>query len=223
MPRGDVVLLDFEGVYFFQPELLQKATHIDLRHLKSVKYMCDESTLERVAENMKCRAFISFLGDSAYHHFSYIFLTQIDTNFELVVLDNHRDDMKKTSPLITCDNWIRKAKRLENLEAVHIVRKMDQLPRHFEHPIYLSIDKDVLSDRFLKLGWDQGTMTLDELFEAVEFLCENFTVVGVDISGEPRDLFEMERGEQINLRLLDIVLRYAKRPSGLSLFRLSPR
>ncbi|MGB9790145.1 MAG: hypothetical protein ACPLTP_05890 [Thermotoga caldifontis] len=223
MPRGDVVLLDFEGVYFFQPELLQKATHIDLRHLKSVKYMCDESTLERVAENMKCRAFISFLGDSAYHHFSYIFLTQIDTNFELVVLDNHRDDMKKTSPLITCDNWIRKAKRLENLEAVHIVRKMDQLPRHFEHPIYLSIDKDVLSDRFLKLGWDQGTMTLDELFESVEFLCENFTVVGVDISGEPRDLFEMERSEQINLRLLDIVLRYAKRPSGLSLFRLSPR
>lgn len=223
MPRGDVVLLDFEGVYFFQPELLQRATHIDLRHLESVKYMCDESMLERVAENMKCRAFISFLGDSAYHHFSYIFLTQIDTNFELVVLDNHRDDMKKTSPLITCDNWIRKAKRLENLNAVHIVRKMNQLPRHFEHPIYLSIDKDVLSDSFLKLGWDQGTMTLDELFESVEFLCENFTVVGVDISGEPRDLFEMERSEQINLRLLDIVLRYAKRPSGLSLFRLSPR
>ncbi|MBC7121871.1 MAG: hypothetical protein H5T94_01270 [Pseudothermotoga sp.] len=223
MPCRDVVLLDFEGVYFLQPELLQRATHIDLRHLESVKYMCDESMLERVAENMKCRAFISFLGDSAYHHFSYIFLTQIDTNFELVVLDNHRDDMKKTSPLITCDNWIRKARKLENLEAVHIVRKIDQLPRHFDHPIYLSIDKDVLSDRFLKLGWDQGTMTLDELLEAVKFLCENFELVGVDISGEPRDLLEMKQSEQINLKLLDIVLRYAKQSSERSLFRLSPR
>lgn len=123
--------------------------------------------------------------------------------------------------MITCDNWIRKAKRLENLETVHIVRKIDQLPRHFDHPIYLSIDKDVLSDRFLKLGWDQGTMALDELFEAVEFLCENFEMVGVDISGEPRDPFEMKQSEQINLKLLDIVLRHAKQPSGRSLFRLS--
>ncbi|WP_448523388.1 hypothetical protein [Pseudothermotoga sp.] len=204
--KQDVLLLDFEGVYLFQPRLLERSKHLDLRHLRSVKYMCHETTLTLVGELVE-RAKVAFLGDSAYHHFSYIFLTFIDTPFELVVFDNHRDDMKEASTLLTCDGWIRAAKKLRKLEAVHIVRRKNELPRCLKHPIYLSIDKDVLSDRFLKLGWSQGTMKPEEMFEAVEFLREKFEIVGVDISGEPRDALEMTRSEEINLKLLKILLK----------------
>ncbi len=134
-------------------------------------------------------------------------MTFIDTPFELVVFDNHRDDMKKASTLLTCDGWIRAAEKLRNLQAVHIVRRKNDLPRCLKHPIYLSIDKDVLSDRFLKLGWSQGSMKPEELLEAVEFLREKFEIVGVDISGEPRDALEMTRSEEINLELLKIILK----------------
>lgn len=202
----DVLLLDFEGVYLFQPRLLERSKHFDLRHLRSVKYMCDETTLTLVGKLVE-RAKVAFLGDSAYHHFSYVFLTFIDTPFELVVFDNHRDDMKKASTLLTCDGWIRAAEKLRNLQAVHIVRRKNDLPRCLKHPIYLSIDKDVLSDRFLKLGWSQGSMKPEELLEAVGFLREKFEIVGVDISGEPRDALEMTRSEEINLELLKIILK----------------
>ncbi|WP_448516025.1 hypothetical protein [Pseudothermotoga sp.] len=204
--KEDVLLLDFEGVYLFQPKLLERSKHLDLRHLRSVKYMCHETTLTLVGKLVE-QGKVAFLGDSAYHHFSYVFLTFIDTPFELVVFDNHRDDTNKVSTLLTCDGWIRAAKRLKNLEAVHIVRRKNELPRCLKHPIYLSIDKDVLSDRFLKLGWSQGTMKPEELLEAVEFLREKFEIVGVDISGEPRDALEMTRSEEINLELLKILLK----------------
>ncbi|WP_448536544.1 hypothetical protein [Pseudothermotoga sp.] len=204
--KQDVLLLDFEGVYLFQPRLLERSKHLDLRHLRSVKYMCHETTLTLLGKLVE-RAKVVFLGDSAYHHFSYVFLTLIDTPFELVVFDNHRDDTNKVSTLLTCDGWIRAAKKLRNLEAVHIVRTKNDLPRCLEHPIYLSIDKDVLSDRFLKLGWSQGTMKPEEMLEAVEFLREKFEIVGVDISGEPRDALEMTRSEEINLELLKILLK----------------
>ncbi|HBT38537.1 MAG: Uncharacterized protein XD58_0885 [Thermotoga sp. 50_1627] len=206
--KEDVLLLDFEGVYLFQPRLLERSKHLDLRHLRSVKYMCDQTTLTLVGKLVE-RAKVVFLGDSAYHHFSYIFLTLIDTPFELVVFDNHRDDMRKNSTLLPCDGWIRVAKKLRNLEAVHIVRRKNDLPKCLEHPIYLSIDKDVLSDRFLKLGWDQGTMKPEELLEAVKLLCKEFEIVGVDISGEPRDALQMKRSEDINLELLTIILKHS--------------
>lgn len=206
MSKKDVILLDFEGVYLSQPTLFKSVTHIDLRHLRSVKYMCDLNTLNRVAELIEQRPRIVFLGDSAYHHFSYIFLRSIHSSFELVVFDNHRDDAHKDSNLITCDSWIEFAKKLENLKAVHFVRKKKDLPKHFEHPIYASIDKDVLSEKFLKLGWDQGNMQIEELLEAVKFLLEKREVLGVDISGEPRDPFQMQRSEEVNLALLKLFM-----------------
>jgi hypothetical protein len=50
-------------------------------------------------------------------------------------------------------------------------------------------------------------MKPEELLEAVGFLREKFEIVGVDISGEPRDALEMTRSEEINLELLKIILK----------------
>lgn len=207
--KGEVILLDFEGVYLSQGRLLKRATRIDLRHTKSAKYMCDRATFESVKGMIKKPPKLAFLSDSAYHHFTYLFLTMIDVPFELIVFDNHRDDMYKRSIFLTCDSWIRNAKKLKNLKKVHIVRKMSELPGSVEHPIYLSIDKDVVSNQFIELGWDQGQIDLDEFFEMVRYVCERFELLGVDVSGEPRDPFQIGISEWINLRLLEIVLKKA--------------
>lgn len=49
-------------------------------------------------------------------------------------------------------------------------------------PIYLSIDKDVLSSRAVQTNWDQGILTEEELIRSVE--CLQPSVIAADITGE---------------------------------------
>ncbi|MCX7813201.1 MAG: hypothetical protein N2250_06115 [Pseudothermotoga sp.] len=219
--KGGVILLDFEGTYLFQEKLSEKATRIDLSHLKSTKYMCNRVTFGRVRNVVEKRPKLAFLSDSAYHHFTYLFLSMIDVPFELVVLDNHRDDMNRHSAFLTCDSWIKNSERLKNLRKVHIIKKKDELPDRVEHPVYLSIDKDVISDQFIELGWDQGQIDLDEFFTMVQHVCERFELLGADVCGEPRDPFQLNVSEQINLRLLEIILNSIERTFIETAFKLS--
>lgn len=50
-------------------------------------------------------------------------------------------------------------------------------------PIYISIDLDVLSREYARTDWDQGTMSLDDLTEAVLELKKSTRIIGVDICG----------------------------------------
>jgi Arginase/agmatinase/formimionoglutamate hydrolase, arginase family len=49
-------------------------------------------------------------------------------------------------------------------------------------PVYLSIDKDVLSQQVVQTNWDQGVMQLEELESAVGLLRER--LIGADVVGE---------------------------------------
>lgn len=49
-------------------------------------------------------------------------------------------------------------------------------------PVYLSIDKDVLSGDVVQTNWDQGVMRLEELMDAVHFMRDR--IIGSDIVGE---------------------------------------
>ena len=60
---------------------------------------------------------------------------------------------------------------------------MRQLPEGL--PVFLSIDKDVLSTEEVRTNWDQGEMRLRDLLELVETVCKNRQVIGADICGEP--------------------------------------
>lgn len=53
-----------------------------------------------------------------------------------------------------------------------------------ELPVYLSIDKDVLSEEYARTNWDQGEMNLTTLTEIIRWIGEQFEVLGVDICGE---------------------------------------
>lgn len=54
----------------------------------------------------------------------------------------------------------------------------------FDLPIYISIDKDVLSPKEIRTTWDQGKATLGDLKRLLSILLENNRLIGVDICGE---------------------------------------
>ncbi|MDR0781601.1 MAG: arginase family protein [Pseudomonadales bacterium] len=54
--------------------------------------------------------------------------------------------------------------------------------KHYAEPVYLSIDKDVLSPADVQTNWDQGVMRFDELLGAVAALKPR--LVAADVTGE---------------------------------------
>lgn len=51
-------------------------------------------------------------------------------------------------------------------------------------PIYISIDKDVLSRHYAKTNWNQGQMSVDLLKKILKKLLEEHEIIGADICGE---------------------------------------
>ncbi len=81
-------------------------------------------------------------------------------------------------------------------------------------PVYISIDKDVLSRKVLRTNWDQGIMTEAEFrHELDRFTMEpDIHILGVDICGEPAynacrrlldDTRDLRRSDGVNRRLLE--------------------
>lgn len=75
----------------------------------------------------------------------------------------------------------------------------DQLLKDFDPslPVYLSVDKDVLSEEELSTNWDQGTMTLECLEKWIRFFRDHGKIIGLDLCGEEEGCDSME----INRRL----------------------
>ena len=95
-----------------------------------------------------------------------------------------------------------------------VARELPHLLDALHLPVYISIDKDVLSRKVMRTNWDQGIMT------EAEFRCEldRFTmdpdihILGVDICGEPAynacrrlldDTRDLRRSDGVNRRLLE--------------------
>lgn len=53
-----------------------------------------------------------------------------------------------------------------------------------KYPIYLSIDKDVMSREYVETNWNQGSMTGEQLEEFLEYLQGRYQVLGIDTCGE---------------------------------------
>lgn len=58
------------------------------------------------------------------------------------------------------------------------------LKRSLFHPIYLSVDKDVLAERDCITNWDAGSMTLETMLAVLDFAAKQQPVLGMDVCGE---------------------------------------
>lgn len=67
-----------------------------------------------------------------------------------------------------------------------------------KNDIYISIDKDVLSENEYRTNWDQGDMSVEELLEMLELICSSRNVIGIDVCGE-MDLAYAQENPQWNI------------------------
>lgn len=97
---------------------------------------------------------------------------------------------------------------------------------HAPHPIYLSIDKDVLSPSQVLTNWDQGRFSLKTLNRLLQVLAASGSIIGADICGEcpvsiqtALDSRILDQDDQVNQALMNMLrqpvssLRAAKQPA----------
>ena len=93
-------------------------------------------------------------------------------------------------------------------------RELPQLLDALHLPVYISIDKDVLSRKVLRTNWDQGIMSEAEFrHELDRFTMDpDIHILGADICGEPAynacrrlldDTRDLRRSDGVNRRLLE--------------------
>lgn len=79
-------------------------------------------------------------------------------------------------------------------------------------PVFLSIDKDVLSEKYAFTSWSQGSMSLEELVFEVTGILKTSSVLGIDVCGEEDyedvSLEETRKNERANIELLQCFFRF---------------
>ena len=90
--------------------------------------------------------------------------------------------------------------------------KWDKATMLLEHyPIYISIDKDVLSQDVIKTNWQQGQMYLLELKLFLAEMIKQGQVLGIDICGECSNevtkLSEIKSNDLLNYEILGFLKR----------------
>ena len=91
---------------------------------------------------------------------------------------------------------------------------LEFLEKDRELPLYISLDKDVLRTSEARTNWDQGDLSLEQLFKWLELAFEKRKVLAVDICGEnPPDTARPISGEdlQINSRTNRELLLFLKK------------
>lgn len=90
---------------------------------------------------------------------------------------------------------------------------LEFLEKDRELPLYISVDKDVLRTSEARTNWDQGDLSLEQLFKWLELAFEKRKVLAVDICGEnPPDTASAVSGEdlEINARTNKKLLAFIK-------------
>lgn len=154
---------------------------------------------------------VHFIDSGNYHYVSSFWLEKIKKPFILVVMDNHTDMQEPAfGDILSCGSWIHDVisknsylKKVvligppkssytslndkiipiyegdknfkEKLEEIELLKK--------EYSIYISIDKDVLSEKYAATSWSQGNMGLDMLEKFISYFYNDKTI-GIDVCGE---------------------------------------
>ena len=226
-------LHNFTGVYSKQNFYNNFAYKMfDDMKLSGVRgYMDDEAReylLSEIEGYGKLSA-IHFLDSGNFHHLSRLYLNLIDEPFNLIVYDNHTDmQFSAFGNILSCGSWIADAyethERLSRIfivgadkkyiadcefnndEKIIFVDNIFQADLDNSLPIYLSVDKDVLSKEEFESDWDHGRMSLSVLLHELKYLAGDFNILGIDICGEPdiNDSLNINLSNNINQELINI-------------------
>ncbi|MCF0216272.1 MAG: arginase family protein [Fibrobacteraceae bacterium] len=176
---------------------------------------------------------IHFIDSGNYHYLSKFFCDKIHQPFILVVFDNHPDTQSpQFDGILSCGGWVKEvmeknplmsqalligiSDKLTNQVPDEILEKVLIIPQSKNEepipwekmkenlPVYISIDKDVLSSEEAVTNWDQGTLSLKHLKQHIQKLLTTRTILGIDICGErakDTHFTQAEKADLINNQL----------------------
>lgn len=177
---------------------------------------------------------VHFIDSGNYHYISHLWLNKIEKDFILVVFDHHSDMIKPIfGDILSCGSWIADELEnnlfLKKVVIIGISKEQEQIiPKKYKSkikcvcdedllrndfsydywigklPIYISIDKDVLSKEIVNTSWDQGIMKLEQLERILHEILATQQVIGVDICGENKfsSIEDLKDNNKVNLELV---------------------
>lgn len=212
------IFINLSGIYDGFP------TELNCKDIEGTNCYCDDlaaGELRRRLKGVSPRG-LHFIDSGNYHYLSYFFLEKIKEDFSLVLLDHHPDYQPPSfGNILSCGGWVKNAfEDFEQLKRIYMVdvdkkllNELEDIPEEIiylekdeihkipgEYPLYISLDKDVLSPREAATDWDQGDMKTIQLLTILEKLCR-YKILGIDVCGEkkenPKDE-EIEKNRKIN-------------------------
>ena len=187
---------------------------IDCRDLDGTRCYLDDSSKKELLKRIQeySAKGIHFIDSGNYHYLSLLWLMKIKQEFNLVLFDHHPDNQPPSFGQITsCGGWVLEAEEsLSNLKNVYSFGVGNEIPIHnipTDLPLYISIDKDVLSTADAITDWDQGDMNLTQMIEMLTELFENHEILGVDVCGDSGEFAESGAflNNQTNQTLFDFL------------------
>ncbi len=210
MSVEDILFFDFTGVYETEG-FAGMGDHIDLRDLSGTGMYIDEESERKIRSRIDLmgspeKYFLRFLDNGNYHYMTRILASYISEPFDLITFDNHSDDKEPAfGGLKSCGSW-RLDIRMENdnLRRSMLVQKKDDFAVNYipsDLPLYISLDKDILSEDVLKTNWDQGDVSENELFEMLRELFDTRKIIAFDVCGEDLPYEPCEANRRFNKSL----------------------
>ncbi|MBS7816888.1 arginase family protein [Wohlfahrtiimonas chitiniclastica] len=180
-----------------------------------------------------------FMGSGDYHHISTLLIERmpIDEPFDVVIFDNHPDNMRFPFG-IHCGSWVAHIAKLPQVHHIHVlgitsndigiahswenhlrplygdkltywsmkvntrwaqwmglkkafqsfetgddlIHTFLQMQANSTRPVYLSIDKDALSDQVVQTNWDQGILEARHMMAVIDAIKPR--LIGSDVTGD---------------------------------------
>ena len=209
-----IVKCNFSGIY--RQEDFMDGTVLVFSGLEETRCYCSRSSADiiRAALAPYGPGGLHWLDSGDYHYVSLFIQEMIDEPYSLVLFDHHPDDQEGAfgEDLLSCGGWVAEARdTLPMLKETVWIREAVRETALPDLPVYLSIDKDVLSGDYARTNWDQGTMTLPQLKDAVRAIASRHEILGIDVCGElssAKGAFDGDYAinRAINLELQDFFL-----------------
>lgn len=187
---------------------------LDCRNIEGTRCYLDNLAKEQLLELMEAALSygIHFIDSGNYHYLTLLWLSKIQTDFNLILFDHHPDNQPPSFGMITsCGGWVLEASEnlshMKNVYTFGVGESPDISSISTDVPLYISIDKDVLSEDYAITDWDQGTMTISEMLDIISKLATDRKIIGVDICGDSGE--SADKGacinNQINQTLFDFL------------------
>ena len=159
------------------------------------------------------------MDNGNHHYLTHLVTEMIPFPYSLILIDNHKDDQPPAfEGILSCGGWVLEARKQANLKKdIYIGRNSDieaalnSLDPNI--PVFLSIDKDVLSENEVMTNWDQGDMSLLELTDLVKTIKNRFSIIGCDICGEPEPTSssqDIKKSMEVNMCLIKLMNTYLR-------------